>query len=285
MTDGVLSMSVIVPVFNEGPEIATIVPALRDTLTRRGGEWEIIVVDNASEDDTALCLQPYLQDPRVRLLRNESNRGKGYSVRRGMLEAGGDLRLMCDADCAPSLVSLPSMEALIGTWDVVAGARNESESRVARYQPVQRRAASLAFIFLCRRVMGEPLRDVFCGFKLFTAAAAQDVFTRARIEGWAFDAEALALARSLGYRVGPCGITWSHRPGSRLSIVRIVVPVLYELVATRAHVRAEAKRAGGAPWALDSASTRAVPRPPQARAEEASPTPAVAPGPDSGRRQ
>src|SRR5690349_16537862 len=92
------SMSVVVPVYNEAEQIATIIPAVRDTLTGRGGEWEIIVVDNASEDDTAERLQPFLRDRRIRLLRNEHNRGKGYSVRRGMLEASSDLRLMCDAD-------------------------------------------------------------------------------------------------------------------------------------------------------------------------------------------
>jgi dolichyl-phosphate beta-glucosyltransferase len=230
------SMSVVVPVFNEAEEITTIVPAVRDALTARGGEWEILVVDNASRDDTVARMTPFLSDTRIRLLRNDRNRGKGYSVRRGMLEATGDLRLMCDADCTPSLASLPAMEALTGDCAVVAGARNAADSQVERYQPLQRRAASLAFIFLCRRVMGEPLRDVFCGFKLFTAAAAGDVFSRSRIDGWAFDAEALALARALGYRVAPCGIVWSHRPGSRLSMHRIVIPVLRELIATRARI-------------------------------------------------
>lgn len=230
-------MSVVIPVYNEEQEIATIVPAVRAALEARSTAWEILVVDNASEDATATRLAPFLADPRIRHLRNEENRGKGYSVRRGMLEASGDLRLMCDADCMTSLVSLPAMEALIARCDIVAGARNAADSQVRRYQPVRRRAASLGFIFLCRRVMGEPLRDVFCGFKLFTAAAARDVFSRTRIEGWAFDAEALALARALGYRVEPCGIVWTHRPGSRLSMTRIVIPVLRELIAARAHVR------------------------------------------------
>jgi dolichyl-phosphate beta-glucosyltransferase len=256
-----LSMSVVVPVFNEAPEIATIIPAVRDTLLARGGEWEIIVVDNASDDDTAQRMAPFLEDPRVRLLRNQHNRGKGYSVRRGMLESSGELRLMCDADCAPSLGSLPAMEALIGECEIVAGARNAPDSQVARYQPLQRRAASLAFIFLCRRVMGEPLRDVFCGFKLFTGAAARDVFSRARIDGWAFDAEALALARALGYRVRPCGIAWAHRPGSRLSILHIMLPVLRELVATRAHVRAAALRPNGGGFADEPYGGSATARP------------------------
>jgi glycosyltransferase involved in cell wall biosynthesis len=237
------SMSVIIPVFNEAEEITTIVPAVREALTARGADWEILVVDNASTDDTVGAMLPLLEDRRVRLLRNERNRGKGYSVRRGMLEARGELRLMCDADCAPSLASLPAMEALLGECEVVAGARNAPDSEVARHQPLRRRAASLGFILLCRAVMGEPLRDVFCGFKLFTGQAAAEVFSRSRIEGWAFDAEALALARRLGYRVRPCGIAWVNRPGSRLSIPHVVVPVLRELIATRLHLRGDGWRA------------------------------------------
>ncbi len=232
-------MSVIIPVFNEAAEIATIVQAVGDALRARGGEWEIIVVDNGSEDGTVTRLQPFLQDHRVRLLRNERNRGKGFSVRRGMLEARGDLRLLCDADCAPSLASLPAMEAMLGRCEIVAGARNAPSSRVARHQPLRRRAVSIGFILLCRAVMSEPLADVFCGFKLFSAAAAQDAFSRARIDGWAFDAEVLAIARALGYRVRPMGIVWVNRPGSRLSIPRVVVPVLRELFAARAYVRSE----------------------------------------------
>lgn len=237
------SLSVVVPVFNEAAEIGTIVPAVREALAARGGEWEVVIVDNASTDATVERMQPFLCDPRVRLLRNESNRGKGYSVRRGMVEARGELRLMCDADCAPSLRSLAAMEAMTATADVVAGARNASDSQVARYQPLHRRAASIGFILLCRMVMSEPLKDVFCGFKLFTAAAAEDVFSRCRIDGWAFDAEALAFARALGYRVSACGIAWTNRPASRLSIPHVIVPVLRELAATRAYVRAEAPRA------------------------------------------
>jgi dolichyl-phosphate beta-glucosyltransferase len=237
------SISVIVPVYNEADEIATIVPAVRDVLVDRGGDWEIIVVDNASEDETPERIRPFLDDRRIHLLRNDRNRGKGYSIRRGMLAASGQLRLMCDADCAPSLVSLPAMEAMVGECEVVAGARNSADSQVARYQPIRRRAASLGFILLCRLVMGEPLRDVFCGFKLFTADAAEDIFNLAEIDGWAFDAEALALARALGYRVRPCGIAWSNRPGSRLSMIHVVLPVMRELVDTRLRMHGRAERA------------------------------------------
>src|ERR1700733_7511207 len=97
------SMSGVIHVFNEQEEITTVVPAVVRALEARGADWEILVVDNASEDLTGQRMAPFLGDSRIRLLRNETNRGKGYSVRRGMLEAHGDLRLMCDADCVTSL--------------------------------------------------------------------------------------------------------------------------------------------------------------------------------------
>jgi dolichyl-phosphate beta-glucosyltransferase len=255
MTQPPPSISVVIPVYNEAAEIANIVRAVGEAMEARGGESEIIVVDNASEDDTVARVQPFLTGQSVRLLRNERNMGKGYSVRRGMLEASGDLRLMCDADCAPSLASLPRMEAKLADCDIVAGARNAPTSEVGRQQPLRRRAASIGFILLCRAVMSEPLKDVFCGFKLFTAAAAQDVFSRARIDGWAFDAEALAIARRLGYRVRPCGIAWVNRPGSRLSIPRVVVPVLGELVVARRHLKSLSRHPLAAPGTQQASAT------------------------------
>lgn len=255
MTQAPPSLSVVIPVYNEADEIANIVQAVDEALRARGGEFEIIVVDNASEDDTVDRLQPLLADKHVRLLRNERNMGKGFSVRRGMLEATCDRRLMCDADCAPSLVSLPDMEAKLADCDIVAGARNSPTSNVGRQQPLRRRAASIGFILLCRAVMSEPLKDVFCGFKLFTADAARDAFSRAQIDGWAFDAEVLAIARRLGYRVRPCGIAWVNRPGSRLSIPRVVVPVLCELVAARRHLRSLSRTAVGAPGTQQASAT------------------------------
>jgi len=103
-------MSIVIPVLNEENQITDILDTARSFLERRGGDWEIILVDNASTDRTRERAEPFLDGNRVRYLCNDVNRGKGYSIRRGMLEASGDLRLMCDADCSPSLSSLPRLE-------------------------------------------------------------------------------------------------------------------------------------------------------------------------------
>ena len=101
------SLSIIIPVLNEEDEIVTILDGARSFLSARGGEWEIVVVDNASTDETFARAEPFVDGTKVQYLVNETNRGKGYSIKRGMLAATGDLRLMCDADCVASLRSLP----------------------------------------------------------------------------------------------------------------------------------------------------------------------------------
>src|SRR5436309_4388749 len=131
-------MSVVIPAYNEEAGIAQTVEVVRDWLAARGEPFELIVVDNASEDRTVERLEPLLDGTRVRVLRNDSNRGKGDSVRRGMLEANGTLRLHCDADCAPSLPSLPNMIELIGDADVVVGSRLAEGAAVGRRQPLLR---------------------------------------------------------------------------------------------------------------------------------------------------
>jgi dolichyl-phosphate beta-glucosyltransferase len=235
-------LSVVVPAYNEEAAIADTVRALRDWLEAYGEPWEILVVDNASEDRTAAVVEELADGERVRLLRNERNRGKGYSMRRGMLEAAGELRLHCDADCATSLPSLPRMLELVEEYDVVVGSRLAEGAQVGRRQRLRRRVAGRSFQQLCRLVLREPTSDLYCGFKLWRARAAADAYSRTRLEGWTFDAEVLAMARALGYSIRETGIVWTDREGSRVRMGRILVPVLRELLAARRNVRREARR-------------------------------------------
>lgn len=235
-------ISVVVPAYNEETMIAETVGALRDWLEAHGEPWEILVVDNASEDRTGAVVEELADGERVRLLRNDRNRGKGHSMRRGMLEATGELRLHCDADCATSLPSLPHMLELAREHDVVVGSRLAEGARVGRRQRLRRRIAGRSFQQLCRLVLREPTSDLYCGFKLWRSHAAVDVYSRTRLEGWTFDAEVLAMARALGYSIRETGIVWTDREGSRVRMGHIALPVLRELLAARSHVRREARR-------------------------------------------
>jgi dolichyl-phosphate beta-glucosyltransferase len=239
-------MSVVIPAYNEEAGIVQTVEDVRDWLVGRGKPFEVVVVDNASEDDTFERLRPIADGERVRVLRNDRNRGKGYSVRRGMLEARGGLRLHCDADCAPSLPSLPGMLELIADADVVVGSRLAEGAAVGRRQPLPRRMVGRSFVDFCRLVLREPTRDLYCGFKLWRAPAAEEAYSRTHLDGWVFDAEVLAMARALGYRIRETGIVWTDRAGSRLSMARVLVPVVRDLLSARRHVLREAAAARSA---------------------------------------
>lgn len=231
-----IEISVVIPAYCEELGIATTIKAVHDTFSAEGRGFEILVVDNASPDHTVARVQE-LKLEGVRVLVNDTNRGKGWSVRRGMLEARGRLRLHCDADCAPSLPSLPKMRELITAGaDVVVGSRLGPGADIGKKQPLLRRIAGSSFQSLCRVILREPTRDRFCGFKLWTGPAAEDVFNNIVLDGWTFDAEALSLARRLGYGVVETGIVWADREGSRLSMLKVLIPVTRELVAARRNV-------------------------------------------------
>jgi dolichyl-phosphate beta-glucosyltransferase len=231
------AISVVIPAYNEERAIVGTVERACAWLDAHGEPYELIVVDNASSDRTAELVAG-LGHPHVRVLRNEANRGKGYSMRRGMLDASGELRLHCDADCADSFRSLPRMLELLGDADVVVGSRLAAGAEVGQRQPLYRRIVGRTFVELCRRVLAEPTHDLFCGFKLWRAEAAEAAYSRTRLEDWVFDAEVLAMARRLGYRLTETGIAWSDREGSRLSMPRVLVPAVRDLLAARRTVRA-----------------------------------------------
>ncbi len=242
------ALSVVVPAYNEAAGIAATLRSLHATIDGLGFEREILVIDNASTDGTADAVDA-LGDPTVRVLRNAENLGKGASLRRGMLAAEGPLRLHCDADCGPSLHALGRMVALADEFDVVVGSRLASGADVGRRQPIRRRIAGRSFGLLCRALLREPTRDLFCGFKLWRADAAEAAYRATALTGWTFDAETLAMARALGFSITETGIPWTDREGSRLSMPRVIVPVTRELLEARRRVRRAARTDAAAPAA------------------------------------
>jgi dolichyl-phosphate beta-glucosyltransferase len=251
------ALSVVVPAYNEAAGIAATLGSLHATIDGLGLEHEILVVDNASDDGTAEIAEA-LALPYVRVLRNAQNLGKGASLRRGMLEARGVLRLHCDADCGPSVQALARMVELSERFDVVVGSRLAAGAAVGRRQPVRRRIAGRTFGLLCRALLREPTRDLFCGFKLWHAPAAEATYRATALTGWTFDAETLAMARALGFSITETGIPWTDRAGSRLSMVRVIMPVTRELLEARRRVRraAGARAAAAAQPAAEAAESR-----------------------------
>ena len=216
------TLSVIIPAYNEEARIA---PTLQHVLTwipRLGLPWELIVVDDGSEDGTCAVVRRELGSlPNAHLIESRPNRGKGHAVRTGMLAARGDLRLFMDADNSTPISELPGLlEHVRRGAHVAIGSRRAPGARTDVQPPWYRRLWSRVANRVVQAGLLSGIRDTQCGFKLFTGAAAREVFSRCRTEGWGFDLEALALAQRLGYPVAEHPVSWSDDPRSRIHPLR-----------------------------------------------------------------
>ncbi len=237
-------ISVVIPAYNESRRIGPTLQRIGEYATEDGRVWELIVVDDGSADGTAEVVnQLDVGGVAITMLVNERNRGKGYSVRRGMLEATGARVLMCDADLSTPIEELTKLEPLLGQgYDVVIASRDVAESRLDPPQPAHRRLLAWMFRNVRRAFLLRSLNDTQCGFKLFTAAAARDVFERLVDEGFIFDVEALAIAHRLGYRIAEIGVMWRDDRDSRVQPSREALRCLTALWRIRRRVRQLEKR-------------------------------------------
>lgn len=199
-------------------------------------QYEVLVVDDGSGDGTARVVEEFARSrPEVRLLANARNRGKGYSVRHGMLKATGEWVLFTDSDLsAPIEEARKLFEAAQREGASIAiGSRALDRSLISVHQSWFRETAGRLFNLIMRALTGLPFHDTQCGFKLFEARAARDVFSRQRIERWGFDAEALFIARKLGYKTVEVPVRWSHAEGTKVRMLRDSLNMFIDLWRVR----------------------------------------------------
>lgn len=246
--------SIIIPAYNEAARIGNSLEKILGYAARRGWSAEVIVVNDGSRDDTAAVVEGFLvRYPELRLLANPGNRGKGYSVRHGMLEARGDVRLFTDADLSSPIEEAEKLfAALEAGADVAIGSRWLRSELQTRRQPYYRQMFGRMFNLMLRVTLGLGFKDTQCGFKAFTRRAAEAVFPAQRIERWAFDPELLYLAGRHGMKVAEVPVAWAHREGTQISPLRDglrmfgeVLKVRWNAMAGRYAVR-ELDRAKGA---------------------------------------
>ena len=209
-------ISVIIPAFNEAGRIVSTLNRVAAYLRTQTYTWEILVVDDGSEDGTASLVSDATQNLNgVRLLRRD-HYGKGWTVRAGMLEARGRYRFMCDADLAMPIEWLEKfLEKMYSGIDIVIGSREIVGSR--RYdEPIYRQFRGRIFNWVVRTVAVRGFQDTQCGFKCFREDAADRLFLRQRTRGMGFDVEILYLAAKAGYSVLEMPVEWHHQPGSKV---------------------------------------------------------------------
>ncbi len=233
-----MSVSVIIPAYNESARLPLTLRATVDYFAARPEPFDLLVVDDGSTDDTVEVVEDFArQHPELSIhcLSYGVNRGKGYAVRYGMLRANGGLRLFCDADLATPAEEYEVVRAAMereGT-PIGIGSRPLRNSHLLVHQPWYREWLGRGFNKAVQVLAVPGIADTQCGFKVFTAEAATDVFSRCRLDGFAFDSEALYIARRLGYAIAEVPIRWSHKEGSKVSMIRDGLRMLRDLLTVR----------------------------------------------------
>jgi dolichyl-phosphate beta-glucosyltransferase len=231
----VLTYSIVLPAYSESARIGASLDKILTHVAQRGWDAEVIVVNDGSRDTTAEIVRAYaLKNPALRLIENPGNRGKGYSVRNGMLHAHGDILLFSDADLSSPIAEADKLFAAIaGGADVAIGSRwLKSELQIQR-QPLHRQLFGRIFNLALRLILGLHFKDTQCGFKAFTRHAAEVIFPLQKIERWGFDPELLYLARKLGFKVVEVPVAWAHREGTRINPLRDGVRMFGEILKIR----------------------------------------------------
>lgn len=234
-------LAVVIPAYNEDQRIQRTLEATAAYLDKQPYEYQVIVVNDGSTDGTNRVVNEFCADhPPFKLLAYEPNRGKGYAVRKGMLQANADLELFCDADLATPIEEIAKlMWAIENGADIAIGSRPLRGSNLVVRQPLYREMLGRGFNKLVQ-LLGVPgIQDTQCGFKLFKRDAAHDVFSRCTLDGFSFDIEALYIARFLGYKIAEVPIVWSHQPGSKVSVVRDGSRMVWDLLGLRMRRRSK----------------------------------------------
>ncbi len=217
-------LSVIIPAYNEATRIPATLVAVDRYLRGAGFSYEVIVVNDGSTDGTADLVRRMTHTmPHLTLIDNAANKGKGGVVRQGFLAAHGAIRLFADADNSTSIEQFHAMLPYLngergGQYDVVIGSRAIAGAKLDPPQPLYRRIAGKALNLITQALLLPGIWDTQCGFKAFTERAARKIFSKTRVNGWAFDVEALGLARALGLRIKEVPVVWKNNAFSRVPL-------------------------------------------------------------------
>ncbi len=214
-----MTYSIVIPAYNEGARLAPTLEQVLAYVRQQGWDAEVIVVNDGSRDNTAEIVRSFAEkNPMLHLVENPGNRGKGYSVRHGMLKARGEVIVFSDADLSSPIEEMPKLlQAVEAGADIAIGSRWLRAELQSTRQSLHRQLFGRIFNGLNQIILGLRFKDTQCGFKAFTRRAAQTVLPLQHIERWGFDPEILFLARKFGFRVDEVPVRWGHVGGTRIN--------------------------------------------------------------------
>lgn len=231
-------LSVIIPAFNEGRRLPETLTLVKDFFEQQDYDFEVIVVDDGSADDTVKKVKKIQKRfSQLILIENSENKGKGGVVKQGMLLAKGEYRLFIDADYSTPITELPKLLAYCHEYEVVIGSRYLEANSIKIRQPLRRRILSRSANLAIRNLLSLDISDTQCGFKLFQASAAERIFSKITMTGWSFDFELLAIAQHLEYSIKEVAVEWYDSKQSTLRSGRAAIQSLKDLLIIRRELK------------------------------------------------
>ncbi len=226
-------ISIVIPAYNEERRIGRTIRKISDYLDKNGFKYEIILVDDGSTDSTIKQVLD-LDKLNIAIFRNKKNRGKGYSVRKGIQKAKYPYVLFTDSDLATPIEELEKFKPIIMKgYDLIIGSRNLTNSRIDNPQPFHRRAMGRIFSLIVSAIGVSGFKDTQCGFKLFRTDAAKEIVRRQTISGFSFDVELLLIAKTRKYRVKEMPVIWNNNIESTLNPIKDSMRMLKDLMKIR----------------------------------------------------
>jgi dolichyl-phosphate beta-glucosyltransferase len=230
-------VSIVVPAFNEELRIGSTLDDLVRFLGAQPWRWEVRVVDDGSQDRTCALVEEHARSTAGIVLQREPHRGKGGAVKAGLMAATASYRFICDADLSMPVEELPRfLPPRLTDFDVAIGSREGHGARRIG-EPLIRHIAGRIFNYAVQQLTVPGIEDTQCGLKMFTADAVEAIFPQMSVDGWAFDIEALCIARARGLRIVEVPIEWHYRRASQLNLLRDGVSMFRELLRIRARAR------------------------------------------------
>jgi glycosyltransferase involved in cell wall biosynthesis len=234
MPEAVPTLSILVPSFNEEARLSPTLERIANYIQASNHKTEVIVIDDGSTDGTARLAESFRSSiPELRVLSNGTNRGKGYSVRHGALEARGDYLLFTDADLSAPIEEADRLLMALLTNDVAIGSRAMNRNLIGVHESAFREFAGIVFNKIVRFMLRLPFVDTQCGFKAFRREKCKVIFEQQTIERFGFDPELLYLARRNRLSVVEIPVRWSHSPATKINMMRDSLQMFVDVFTIR----------------------------------------------------
>ncbi len=228
-------LSVIIPLYNEQKRLHNLMH-IYNYLSGKKFDWEIILVNDGSTDQTKKAVVKMLKSNNLKntyLVSYIHNKGKGFAIKRGTLEACGEYRLFTDIDLSAPIEEFNKFIPYLKDYDIIIGSRRKRGSRLIIHQPKLREKLGKGFTKLSQVSLGLSLTDFTCGFKCFSKEAAEKIFSRQKIDRWGFDTEILFIGKKMGFSIKEVPVVWKNDRETKVRLPQDIINSLYDLIKIR----------------------------------------------------